>query len=109
MRSKSLLYVLVSCVFLLGTLAFADHDRDRDDHDHGHGRGHYREAHYRYDDHDRREMRTYYNDHYRNLPPGLAKRDRLPTGLERRLRVHYVMDNDMRVANIQSLAAISCW
>ncbi len=96
MRSKSWIYLVVASLFLLGSLAFADHDRDRDEHDHGHGRGHYRESHYRYDDHDRHEMRAYYNDHYRNLPPGLAKSDRLPPGLERRLRVHYVMDNDMR-------------
>ena len=60
-----------------------DRDRDRDrDHDHyrDHGRGHYS-----YDDHDRAEFRGWYRDHDNNLPPGLAKRDRLPPGLERQL------------------------
>jgi Ni/Co efflux regulator RcnB len=59
------------------------HDRDaddRDDHDRGeHGRGHYR-------DHDR-ELRGWYREHYDRLPPGLAKRDELPPGLQRQLVV----------------------
>jgi hypothetical protein len=97
MRSRCWMYFAVAFLFALGTLAFADHDRDRDEHDRGRGHGaHYRDSHYRYDDRDRHQMRAYYNDHYRNLPPGLAKRDRLPPGLERRLRVHYVMDDEMR-------------
>ncbi len=96
MRSKLWMYVVLAFLFLLGTLAFADHDHGRDEHGQGHGRGHSREAHNRYDDHDRQEMRSYYHDHYRHLPPGLAKKDRLPPGWERRLRVHYVLDGDMR-------------
>jgi hypothetical protein len=32
-------------------------------------------------------MRGWYHDRGRNLPPGLAKRDQLPPGLERQLRV----------------------
>lgn len=62
-----------------------DHDRDSDhDRDHEHGRGHAygherREA---YHDHDR-EIRGWYHAHYRHLPPGLAKRDRLSPGQER--------------------------
>lgn len=101
MRSKVWICAGVACL-LASSLAFADHDHDGD-HDRGHGRGHeahYREAHdrdarYAYDDHDRDRMRSYYHDHYRHLPPGLAKRDRLPPGLERRLRAHYVMDTEM--------------
>lgn len=57
-------------------------DRDRGDHD-------------RYDDDDRREMRRWYDEHEhghghgrgQGLPPGLAKRDQLPPGLERQLVV----------------------
>jgi Ni/Co efflux regulator RcnB len=52
-----------------------DRDRDRDGDRGRHG----------YNDHDRDEMRAWYRDHRGNLPPGLAKRDRLPPGLERQL------------------------
>ena len=38
-----------------------------------------------YKDHDRDEARGWYNEHERNLPPGLAKKDRLPPGLEKQL------------------------
>src|SRR5712692_9084009 len=55
------------------------HHRDDDD-DRGHGRGH---GH----DHDRDQVRGWYRTHYSSLPPGLAKRDRLPPGLERQLVV----------------------
>src|SRR5215472_17314070 len=34
---------------------------------------------------DRDEARVWYNRHESNLPPGLAKRDRLPPGLEKQL------------------------
>lgn len=66
------------------------HDKqDREDdndggHGHGHGRGH---DHNRYSDHDP-EIRGWYRNHYSNLPPGLAKRDRLPPGLEGQLVVN---------------------
>ena len=63
------------------------HDRD-DDGDRGHGNGHGRgHGHDRYSDHDRDAARDWYHMHYRHLPPGLAKRDRLPPGLERQLVV----------------------
>lgn len=61
-----------------------DHD-DADDRGHGHGRGH---DHDRYSDHDRDQVRGWYRTHYSNLPPGLAKRDRLPPGLQRQLVVN---------------------
>ena len=35
--------------------------------------------------HDREVMREWYDDHQSNLPPGLAKRDQLPPGLEKQL------------------------
>src|SRR5258708_39874118 len=56
------------------------HDRDDDD-DRGHGRGHGHD-HDRYSDEDRDKIRGWYRTHYSTLPPGLAKRDRLPPGLE---------------------------
>ena len=61
------------------------HDRDDDD-DRGHGRGHGHD-HDRYSDDDRDQIRGWYRTHYSSLPPGLAKRDRLPPGLERQLVV----------------------
>src|SRR5229473_6454381 len=65
------------------------HDRDDDDdHGHGHGKGHEKDHdRHSYSDHDRDEMRGWYRENYRHLPPGLAKRDRLPPGLERQLVV----------------------
>ena len=65
------------------------HDRDDDDdRDHGHGHGHGHGHDYdRYSDHYRDEIRGWYSNHYSQLPPGLAKRDRLPSGLERQLVV----------------------
>ena len=62
-----------------------DRDDDRDEHGHGHGHGH--EKHEHYADHDR-DIHEWYRAHYSNLPPGLAKRDRLPPGLERQLVVN---------------------
>jgi hypothetical protein len=38
-----------------------------------------------YKDHERDEARGWYNEHENNLPPGLAKKDRLPPGLEKQL------------------------
>ena len=59
---------------------------------HGHGKGHNKhdddddqgERYYKDRDHD---MREWYENHDRegNLPPGLAKKDRLPPGLEKQL------------------------
>jgi Ni/Co efflux regulator RcnB len=58
-----------------------DRERDRDDD----RRGDKAERHY-YRSHDR-ELHEWYRAHYNSLPPGLAKRDRLPPGLERQLVV----------------------
>jgi hypothetical protein len=59
---------------------------------HGHGKGHDKHGddgddedrgeHYK--DHDR-EIRDWYGEHESHLPPGLAKKDRLPPGLEKQL------------------------
>lgn len=73
-------------------------DRD-DDADHGHGRGHEHEKdhdRHSYSDHDRDEMRGWYREHHDHLPPGLAKRDRLPPGLERQLVVRGTLPAGLR-------------
>jgi len=63
------------------------HDRDDADHGNGHGKGHEKgHGHEAYSDHDR-DIHDWYRAHYSHLPPGLAKRDRLPPGLERQLVV----------------------
>ena len=91
----------VLCLALSSTVAVAqgnghghdkhdrdDNDRDYDhDRDHGHGHGHGHSKHERYADRDR-DIHEWYRSHYEHLPPGLAKRDRLPPGLERQLIVN---------------------
>ena len=79
---------IVACVlgaFLLnGSLARAQ------GHGNGHGKGHGKhgddddQGEY-YKDRDREAGRGWYNEHGSNLPPGLAKRDQLPPGLEKQL------------------------
>ena len=91
--------------------AFADHDHEGGDQEHGHGhgqaKGHEKRDHEadrgndnrggrdrarengnrgHYRDHDR-ELHDWYRGHEGHLPPGLAKRDALPPGLERQLVV----------------------
>ena len=61
---------------------------------HGHGKGHDKKNHddddrdnrdaYRYESH-REEIRGWYSERENHLPPGLAKKDRLPPGLEKQL------------------------
>jgi hypothetical protein len=59
----------------------------------GNGKGHGKNKHgdddnppaYAFSDHDRDVMRAWYDDHRGSLPPGLAKKDRLPPGLEKQL------------------------
>ena len=111
--SKKWLY-LPCAALILGvgmTPAFADRDHDGDK-GNGHGKGHaYGHAkheerqddrrddrgddRYYYHDHDR-ELRGWYRGHYDNLPPGLAKRDRLPPGLERQLIVRGTLPPGLR-------------
>lgn len=60
----------------------------------GHGKGHDKDKHedddsyerVEFSSHDRGVMRDWYHEHEQGLPPGLAKRDRLPPGLEKQLR-----------------------
>jgi hypothetical protein len=89
---------LAAFLCLWQNAAFADHDRDGGDEDHGHGHGHAyghekhghegrrEEGRGHYHDHDR-ELHQWYREHSDHLPPGLAKRDALPAGLERQLVV----------------------
>jgi hypothetical protein len=49
--------------------------------------------HYR--EHDR-ELHEWYRTHHEHLPPGLAKRDRLPPGLERQLVVRGTLPPGLR-------------
>ena len=68
-----------------------------DGHGHDHDRDDDRDRHY-YSDHDRDYMRDWYHDHDRDnhLPPGLARRDQLPPGLERQLRVRGTLPPGLR-------------
>jgi hypothetical protein len=77
------------------------HDKhDRDDDDRNRDRGGHHDDHGNYSDHDRDEMRGWYREHHDHLPPGLAKRDRLPPGLERQLVVRGTLPVGLR-AKIQ--------
>jgi len=118
MRSKKLLYL--ACAVLMLCLApgtvFADRDHDQDDdHGKGHAYGHdkhdrdrhdakveYHEAkmerheqRHSYREHDR-ELHAWYVSHHEHLPPGLAKRDELPPGLQRQLVVRGTLPPGLR-------------
>ena len=79
---------MVACVLaallLTGGLARAQ------GHGNGHGKGHGKhgdddnQGEY-YKDRDGEGIRGWYDEHKSNLPPGLAKRDQLPPGLEKQL------------------------
>jgi len=86
--TKWIFAALLGIFFFTGTPAFAQDE----DHGHGHGKGH--EKHDKGDDrggddykHHDKEIRGWYAERQGNLPPGLAKKDRLPPGLERQLVV----------------------
>jgi len=55
----------------------------------GHGKGHDKKGDDRdaqfYRDSDRQALRGWYEEHRDQLPPGLARKDRLPPGLEKQL------------------------
>ena len=72
-------------------------DQDRDEgHGHGHAQGHgHGRGHEKYRDHDR-DIHNWYRANYSHLPPGLAKRDRLPPGLERQLVVNGTLPPGLR-------------
>jgi hypothetical protein len=101
---KSLSVVILALFMLPGNGAFADkdkHDRDRD-------RGHWRERDnhedrdddddrrgYGFAKHDRDELRLWYGEHRKQLPPGLSRRDVLRPEQERELVVRTKFPQDL--------------
>ena len=98
MKSKRWLWLGTAVIVALSGTALADEHG----HGHGHGHGNHRDRddddrrdHY-YREHERDEMRGWYHEREADLPPGLAKRDRLPPGLERQLRVRGTLPPGLR-------------
>lgn len=86
MSNRWLRASLTAAFFLTSGFALAKGQGNGKGHDKGkHGDDDRKEHFYR--DQDRDEMHNWYNAHAEHLPPGLAKRDRLPPGLERQLVV----------------------
>jgi len=86
MKASQFISTTLLGIFLLsGSPAFAQGNSQ----DHGHGKGH--NKHHDDDDRDNRyayhreEIRGWYSENANHLPPGLAKKDRLPPGLEKQL------------------------
>lgn len=93
MKSRRWVCVRVAAMIALGSVSTFAQGRSGE-----HGRGHGRdddEKHH-YSERDRDEMRGWYHEHRRDLPPGLAKRDQLPPGLERQLRVRGTLPPGLR-------------
>jgi hypothetical protein len=98
MRARWLLAVAVAFLSLNTGVAAAQ--------GRGHGRAHQtsrgqakkaeRRAEARFNDHDRTVAHNWYYHNRRELPPGLRDRDRLPPGVEARLRPGFVLDRAMR-------------
>lgn len=91
MSSNKWLYLAAAVALSLSTnVALAQgrgHGNGRDKHaDRDDDKREAKEERHYYREHDR-ELHEWYRSHYNNLPPGLAKRDRLPPGLERQLVV----------------------
>jgi len=79
------------CACALVAFVFSGSSTLAQGHGQGKGKGHNKHGnkddqgeHY-YRDQDREVIRAWYAGHQGNLPPGLAKKDRLPPGLERQL------------------------
>ena len=64
-------------------------------HGHGNGKGE-SEIEFRYSDHDREALRGWYDGRLGNLPPGLAKKNALPPGLENQLVVRGTLPPGLR-------------
>jgi hypothetical protein len=82
MNSRRWIAVIATALFVLtSSAAFAQgkgHDKDKHDDD--------ADERYEYNSHDRESVHAWYREHENGLPPGLAKRDQLPPGLEKQLR-----------------------
>ncbi len=88
MKALRFIFSALLGILLLSGPAFAQGNSQG----HGHGKGHDkhhdddREDHDRYHyDHNREAVRGWYFENEGHLPPGLAKKDRLPPGLEKQL------------------------
>lgn len=79
------------CACALVALLFGGSSAFAQGHGQGKGKGHNKhgdngdQGDNYYREQDREAIRTWYAGHQDNLPPGLAKRDRLPPGLEKQL------------------------
>lgn len=102
MRIRNWIGLCVAAVFVLGSGSAIARMQDED---HGHGHGKDKKAWHDddrdrhgdfYHDRDRETMRDWYSHHERHLPPGLAKRDQLPPGLERQLIVRGTLPPGLR-------------
>jgi Ni/Co efflux regulator RcnB len=96
MRSRIWLHLgLALSLVLASSLALAD-DNDHGKTDkHGHHDNTDRDRGY-YSDHDRDAMRGWYGEQHDHLPPGLARKDRLPPGLEKQLVVRGTLPPGLR-------------
>jgi len=74
--------IAICVVMAFASLAVAQGHGNGNGRGHGHGK---HEDKYHYSDHDRDVIHGWYHEHEGGLPPGLAKKDRLPPGLERQL------------------------
>ncbi len=78
-----------------GAAMAREHGQDRDDDDRDHRKDEQR-GHHRFDDHDRREARQWY-EHHRDRPSeGFRDHDRFAREYEGRLREGYILDPEMR-------------
>ena len=75
-------FTAIAFLALTGLAAAQGHSQDKG---HGHGKGHDEKVEYVFTAHDRDEAREWYRGNEGSLPPGLAKKDRLPPGLEKQL------------------------
>lgn len=108
MKNRRWLALIIVGFFAIpGSVAFAGHpDKDKDHGDH-HDDGHWRDKHkdhgdddedrhgYGFAERDRDEIRGWYSANYQHLPPGLAKKYRLPPGLERQLVIRATFPADL--------------
>jgi hypothetical protein len=77
--ATALLALTSSAAFAQGKGHGHGHDKDKHDDDDSYD-------HIEFSSHDRDSMHEWYREHEHGLPPGLAKRDQLPPGLEKQLR-----------------------
>jgi Ni/Co efflux regulator RcnB len=74
--------------FVVASLMLTSNFAMTQGHGNGHGKGHNKHGDDDedfYKDRDREAVRGWYDGHENDLPPGLAKKDRLPPGLEKQL------------------------